>query len=85
MTSPIAPPDQTEEEKWYVLVVTTSIRRLHLETTGVIFGDMVTTLPGRNAFWNLHIAAVLSKPIPVRRVISDQGTSVKELERNDAE
>ena len=53
--------------------------------TGFILGDMVTALPRRSAFWNPHMAAVLSKPIPARRVISDQGTTVKELERNDAE
>ena len=63
LTSPIAPPDWAEEEKWYVLVVTTSIRSLNLEMTGVILGDMVTALPGGSAFWNQPMAAVLSRPI----------------------
>ena len=85
LTSPISPLDQIEEEKWYVLVVTTSIRQLNLETTSVILRDTVTASPGRSAFQNPCMAAVLSGPVPARRVISNQGTTVKELERNDAE
>ena len=38
LTSPIMSLDQTEEEDWYVLVVTALIRWLNLETTDVIFG-----------------------------------------------
>ena len=52
--------------------------------TGIILRDMVTTLPGRNAFQNPCMAAALSRPVPARRAISNQGTTVKELERNDA-
>ena len=85
LTSPIAPPKQTEEEKCYVLVVSTLIRRLNLEMTSALLGDMVTTLPGGSAFCNPHMAAVLPRPIPARRAISNQGATVKELERNDAE
>ena len=85
LTSPIAPPNWTEEEKWYVLVVTASIRSLNLEMASVILGDTVTALPGRSAFQNLHMAAVLSRPVPARGAISNQGATVKELERNDAE
>ena len=40
LTSPIIPPDQTEEERQYVLVVTASVRRLNLQSTGVILRDM---------------------------------------------
>ena len=36
LTSPIVPPYQTEEERQYLLVVTALIRRLNLESTGVI-------------------------------------------------
>ena len=85
LTSPIAPPDQTEEEKWYILVVTASVRSLNLERTGVILGDMVTTLAGGGAFQNPHMAAVLSRPIQARGVISNQGAIMKELGKNDAE
>ena len=85
LTSPIAPPDWTEEEKWYVLVVTASIRSLNLEMTSVILGDMVTASPRRSVFQNPCMKAVLSRPIPARGAISDQGATVKELERNDAE
>ena len=84
-TSPITPPNLAEEEKWYVLAVTASIRRLTLEMTSIILEGMVTTSPGRSAFQNPHMAAVLSRPVPARRTISNQGTTVKELERNDAE
>ena len=83
LTSPIASLDQMEEENWYVLVMTALIRQLHLETTGVILGETVTASPRRSAFWNPHMVAVLSGP--ARRVISDQGAIVKELERSDAE
>ena len=85
LTSPIAPPNQAEKEKQYVLVMTASIRQLNLEMTGVILRDTVTTSPRRSAFQNPHMAAVLSRPVPARRAISNQGATVKELERNDAE
>ena len=85
LTSPIAPPDETEEENWYVLVMTALIRQLNLDTTGVVLRETVTASPRRSPFWNPHMAAILSRPVPARRVISDQGAIVKELERNDAE
>ena len=67
-----------EEENWYVLVITTLIRQLNLETTSVDLRESVATLPGRGAFQNPHMAAVL--PGPARRAVSGQGTIVKELE-----
>ena len=85
LTSPIIPPNWTEEEKQYTLVVTTLVRSLNLETTGVILGDMVTASAGGGAFWNPHVAAVLPGPIQEREAISNQGATVKELEKNDAE
>ena len=78
LTRPITPPDRTEEENWYVLVVTVSIRQLNWETTAVGLREMVTAPPRRSAFWNPCIAAVLSGP--ARRAISGQGTIVRELE-----
>ena len=78
LTRPINPPDRMEEENWYVLVITALIRQLNLETTGVDLRESVTALPGRDAFWNPHMVAVLSGP--ARRVISGQGAIVKELE-----
>ena len=83
LTRPTAPLDRMEEENWYVLVVTALIRWLNLETTGVVLREMVTASPGRSAFWNPHMVAVLLGP--ARRAISDQGTIVKELERSYAE
>ena len=83
VTRPITPPDNTEEENWYVLVMTALIRQLNLETTGVVLWETVTASPRRSAFQNPHMVAVLSGP--ARRVISDQGAIVKELERTDAE
>ena len=59
LTNPIIPPDQTEEERWYMLVVTASVRRLNLESPRVIFRDMVTTLAREVAFQNPWMAAVL--------------------------
>ena len=85
LTSPVAPPDQTEQENWYVLFVTASIMQLNLETTSVILGEMVTASPNRSAFWNPQMAAIFSGPVPARRAINDQGAIVKELERNNAE
>ena len=54
VTSPIIPPNQTEMERWYMLVVTTLVRSLNLETTGVILGDTVNALAGEVAFQNHH-------------------------------
>ena len=78
LTRPITPLDRMEEENWYVLVITTSIRQLNLETANVDLGEMVTALPGRGAFQNPHMVAVFLGP--ARRVISSQGATVKELE-----
>ena len=63
LTIPIILPDQTEEERWCVLVVTGSVRRLNLESTGVVLRDVVTALAGGVAFWNPQMAAVLPGPI----------------------
>ena len=78
LTRPITPPDRTEEENWYVLVMTTLIRLLNLETSGVVLRETVTALPRRSAFQNPCMVAVLSGP--ARRAISDQGAIAKELE-----
>ena len=80
LTSPIASPNQTEEEKWYVLVVTASIRSLNLEMTSVILGDTLTASSEGSAFWNPHMAAVLSRPVQARGAISNQDSTVKELD-----
>ena len=85
LTSPIIPPDQTEEERQYVLVVTALVRRWNLETTRVILRDTVTTLAGGVAFQNPCKAAVLPRSIWERRAISNQGTTMEELGRKDAE
>ena len=85
LTHPIAPPSWTEEEKQYILVVTTLVRSLNLEMTNVILRDMVTALAGGGAFWNPHTAAVLSGPVRARGAISNQGATMKELGKNDAE
>ena len=74
----ITPLDRTEEENWYILVVTTSIRQLNLETADVDLGELATAPPGRDAFQNPHMVAVFLGP--TRRVISGQGTTVKEIE-----
>ena len=61
------PPDWTEEEKQYVLVVTTSVRSLNLEMTGVILRDTVTTSARGGAFQDPCMAAVLPGPIQARK------------------
>ena len=80
LTSPIPPSDQTEEERWYMLVVTALVRRLNLEVTRVvILGDTVTTSAGDGAFQNPQMAAVLHGPIRGRRAIGNQGATMEEL------
>ena len=74
----ITPLDRMEEENWYVLVITASIWQLNLENANVDLGELVTALPGRDAFQNSRMAAVFLGP--TRRVISSQGTTVKGLE-----
>ena len=78
LTRPITPSDRMEEENWYEMIVTTSIRQLNLEITSVDLGVSVTTLPRSGAFLNPHMADVLSGP--ARRAISGQGAIVEELE-----
>ena len=84
MTSHIAPPKWAKEEKWYILVVTTLVRSFNLEMTSDVLRDMVNTSARGGAFWNPHMAADLSGPIQARGVISNQGTTMKELGKNDA-
>ena len=55
-------PNQTEEEKWYILVVTTLVRSLNLEMACVILRDTVAASAGGGAFLNPHIEAVLQGP-----------------------
>ena len=69
LTSPINHSDQTEEENWYMLVVTALVRRLNLEATRVVLRDMVTTSAGRVAFLNPQMAAVLPGPVRGRRTL----------------
>ena len=78
LTRPITPPDRTGEENRYVLVVSTSIQQLNLETANVDLRELVTASPERDAFWNPHMVAVFSGP--TRRGISVQGTTVEEQE-----
>ena len=85
LTSPIIPSNQTEEERWYVLVVTALVRRLNLEATRVILGDTVTASAGGAAFWNPQMVAILPSPVRGRRAIGNQGATVEELVRKDAE
>ena len=85
LTSPIVPPNWTEEEKQYVLVVTTSVSSLNLEMTSVVLEDMVTVSAGGGTFQNPCMAAVLSGPVHGRGAISNQGAIMKGLGKNDAE
>ena len=85
LTSPIIPSSQTEEERWYMLVVTASVSRLNLEVTGVILRDMVTTSAGDGAFQNPQMVAVLHGSVRGRRAIGNQGAPIEELVRRDVE
>ena len=77
LTSPIVPSDQTEEERWYMLVVTASVRRLNLEATRVVLGNTVTASAGGVTFQNPWMAVVLPGPAEGRRAIA--GATMEEL------
>ena len=85
LTSPIVSSGQTEEERQYMLLVTTSVRRLNLEVTGVVLGNTVTTSAGDGAFQNPQMLAVLHGSIRGRRAIGNQGATMEELVRRDME
>ena len=51
-TGCITPLDRIEEENWYMLVVTTSIRQLNLGSADNDLGKSSTALPGRDTFQN---------------------------------
>ena len=78
LTRPITPLHRMEEENWYILVITTSIWQLNLETANVDLGELVTVSPERDAFWSPCMAAIFLGP--TRRMISGQGATVEELE-----
>ena len=50
LTGCITPPDRTEEENWYLLVITTSIRQLNLGTTDDDLRELVAASPRRDAY-----------------------------------
>ena len=68
LTGPLIPSDQTEDERWYVLIVTALVRRLNLETNRVILGETVTTWAGEVASKNPQMAAVLPGLTRAKRV-----------------
>ena len=78
VTGHITLPDRTEEENWYVLVITAWIRQLNLGSVNNNLGESSTAQPGRDNFQNPCMAAVLSGS--TRRAVSNQGATVKELE-----
>ena len=78
LTKCITPPDRTDEENWYVLVITTLIRQLNLGTADDDLRESVTASPERDAYWNPCIVAVFWGP--TERAISHQGMIVEELE-----
>ena len=67
-----------EEENWYILVITTSIRPLNLGTANDDLRELVTASSGRDAYWNPCMVAIFLGP--TRRAISHQGMTVEELE-----
>ena len=79
LTCPVTSPHWVEEERWCILVVTTSVQSLNLETTSAILGDTVTTSVEGRTFQNPHMVAALSGSAQGRRAISDQGATLKEL------
>ena len=73
----ITPPVGTEGENQYLLVVTTSIGQLSLESASNGLEGSLTTLHGGDTFQNPWMAAVLPAST---RVVSYGGATVKELE-----
>ena len=59
-TGHISPPDRMEEENWYVLVITASIRQLDLGSADDDLGESSAAPPARDTFQNSCTAAVLS-------------------------
>ena len=81
LTGPPIPCDQTKDERQYVLIITTLVRRLNLETTGVILGETVTTSVGKLASENPQMAAVHSG-LRAKRVMGCPSAMVKNLEED---
>ena len=73
----ITPLDGMEEENWYLLVITTSIRQLSLGSAGNDLRESSTAPPGGDTFQNPCMVAVLSGST---RVAGYQGATMKELE-----
>ena len=73
----ITPLDGTEEENWYLLVVTTLISQLNLGSASNNLGESSAIPPGGDTFQNPCMAAVLSGSA---RVVGYQGATMKELE-----
>ena len=83
LAGPLTPSNQAEEERWCVLIVTSSIGRMNLEATRVSPRDMVTALVGRVAFKNPQMAAAFPGPTKGRKVVGHQDTALEELIEKD--
>ena len=59
LTGPLILSDQTKDKRQYVIIITASVRRLNLETTGVIPRESVTTSVGGVISKNHQMAVVL--------------------------
>ena len=83
LTGPLTPSDQAEEDRWYVLTVTTSMGKLNLEATGVSPRDMVTASVGEVAFGNPQMVATLMGPTKERKAVGCQDAPIEELAEKD--
>ena len=81
-TGPLIPSHQTEDKRWYVLIVTASVRRLNLGVTWVILRETMTALAGEVASKNPQMAAVLPGLIRVKRVMGHPSAIMKNLEED---
>ena len=81
----LTPWDQTEEEKWYVLIVTTSVRALNLEMTRVILSETMTASVGELAPENPQMEAIFSGLTKAKRVVGHPSATIEEVTGKELE
>ena len=85
LAGPLILLDCTKEERWYVLIVTASVRELNLETTGVILGETVTASAGGLVSGNPQMAAVFPGLTWMKRAVAHPSATIEEVTVRDLE
>ena len=89
LEGPLIPSGQIREERQFMLIITASVRRLNLETTGVILGETIASLVGglapKNSKWQQSLGLTKAKREVGHPSTTIEEVTIKDLERGSQE